>query len=407
MRRSLLFLPILWAIMLILISCQKDAEKKNNNDELVSKIYSWLDKQKSPNQPNKAANVDLLKENIDFSALRFEQFTKNEQFIVIPIKENYKIKKNIDKNTPSVLLLVQDKAGNIIRGHMVQYSPENNEPMNSIPDNTFSKMYAEKEMECNGLFRFLSPTGRWLFQREYKNGKMKSFGFVKAGDNAQARTSGTCTYYFLNLYWWENGVVVAKETIYLGRFCESSCDDSINQTFCPDDAPDGSGSGGAGNGCTDININALQQEVNGAQVASQTESTSITNIDQVTKHKNPKWKILSSAFGTWYLTSEEIGIIKLIDIAENKWAWKSLTHGSITMSGSPLPTIVIEHDQGVGTPSFTPETAATSIVLYAGMKLNFSVKYRLVCPQVPYVDLFPPIYKSYAATSTFWDSKPS
>ena len=86
MRRSLLFLPILWAMMLILASCQKDAEKKNNNDELISKIYSWLDKQKSPNQPNKAANVDLLKENIDFSALKFEHFTKNEQFIVIPIK---------------------------------------------------------------------------------------------------------------------------------------------------------------------------------------------------------------------------------------------------------------------------------------------------------------------------------
>ena len=86
MRKTFLLPLTLWATILVLFSCQKEFENQNTDnsqDELILKVNSWLDKQKSPTQPNKAANIDLLKESIDFASLKSEEFNQNEKFIVI------------------------------------------------------------------------------------------------------------------------------------------------------------------------------------------------------------------------------------------------------------------------------------------------------------------------------------
>ncbi len=410
MRRTFLLQPVFWAMVVMLISCQKGVEKQTDNTQLISKINSWLEKQKSPTQPNKAANIDLLKECVDFSALRFENLNAEETIIVVPLSDNYKMKRNIDKNTVTVLLLVKNNAGSIVRGNLVIYFPENNAQVKTIPDNTFSKMYSEKDLDCNGLFRFLSPTGRRLYEREYKNGKLHSFGYVRADNIYQGRTSTDCTYYYLILSFWVDGVVVAQEAIYLGSICQGVCDDPNNQTLCPDGGGGGGGSGGGDgnvdNFCINSAISEFQQEVNGAQVASQTESITISDINEITKNKNPKWRILKGWSG-WNLESQEKGIIKLIDQTTNRWAWKSLEHGPISMVGTPTPGVDIEYNQGVGTPSFTPETAAATIVLYGGMSLNYNVTYRFMCncPNLPIVNLIPPIIRSYTS-GAIWDANP-
>ena len=238
--------------MLVLFSCQKEFENQNTNNnqgELISKVNGWLDKQKSPTQPNKAANIDLLKENLNFTELKFEDLNQSEKFLIIPVNEDYETKKNIDKKTVLVLLLVMDKSTNIIRGNLVLYSPEDNHRLNEIPENTFFEMYNNKSLECNGLFNFLSVTGRKMYQREYKDGKLHSFGYVKASNKkpdeasnqAVARTETDCTHYYYILTWWIDGVPVHQEAIYLGSICTGGCDDPMNQTLCPDDGGGGGG----------------------------------------------------------------------------------------------------------------------------------------------------------------------
>ena len=158
--------------------------------------------------------------------------------------------------------------------------------------------------------------------------------------------------------------------------------------------------------CVNAAISEFQLEVNNSQMTSQTVAINISDIDGITKNKNPKWRILKGWSG-WNLESQEVGVIKLIDEQTNQWAWKSLTHGSISMVGSPPPGVSVEYNQGVGTPSFTPETAEASIVLYGGMSLNFNVTYRLLCdcPNVPLVGQIPPVFRSYNSTS-IWNSNP-
>ena len=417
MRKTFPLHPVLWAMMAVLVSCQKETEKTNSNDQLTKKVNSWLDNQKSPSQPNKAANIDLLKDNLNFSEQRFEELNQNERFLVIPVNEDYEIKKNIDKKTVLVLLLVMDKSTNIIRGNLVLYSPEDNQRLNNIPNYTFFKMYNKTTLDCNGLFNFLSVTGRRMYQREYKDGKLRSFGYVKASNKpdeasnqAAARTEADCTYYFYILTWWIDGIPVYQEAIYLGSICAGACDDPLNQTLCPDDGG-GGGGGGGGDGveydaCISAAVSGFQSEANGAQAVSETIGFNISIINEVTKNKNPKWRILKGWSG-WDLESQELGVIKLIDDQANQWAWKSLTHGAISMVGSPPPGVSIEYNQGVGTPSFTPETAAATIVLYGGMSLNFNVTYRLLCdcPNLPFVGQIPPIMKPYTSNA-IWNSNP-
>ena len=69
MRKTFLLPLILWATILVLFSCQKEFEKQNTNNthsELILKVNHWLDKQKSPTQPNKAANIDYAKRQSQF-----------------------------------------------------------------------------------------------------------------------------------------------------------------------------------------------------------------------------------------------------------------------------------------------------------------------------------------------------
>lgn len=414
MRKTFLLQPVLWATVLILFSCKKEEEKANPNDQWLKKVHSWLDNQKSPSQPNKAANIDLLKDNLNLSKLKIEELNQNEKFLIVPVNEDYETKKNIDKKTVLILLLVTDRSTNIIRGNLVLYSPEVGQPLNEIPNYTFSKMYNNKSIDCNGSFNFQSVTGRRIYQREYKDGKLHSFGYIKASNKPDEasnqvaeRTEADCTYYYYIFTWWIDGVPVSQEAIYLGSICAGGCDDPNNQTLCPDDG----GGGGGGDGveydaCISAAVSGFQSEAYGAQSVSQTIGFDISSITEITKNKNPKWKILDGWSG-WHLESQELGVIKLIDAQTNQWAWKSLTHGSITMVGSQPPGVSIEYNQGVGTPSFTPETAAATIVLYGGMSLNYNVTYRLICncPNFPLIGQIPPINIPYNSNA-IWNSNP-
>lgn len=146
------------------------------------------------------------------------------------------------------------------------------------------------------------------------------------------------------------------------------------------------GSGGGGSTVTsDVDIcNQTQfahftNQVSGSQAVAQDLTFNVTQADPYTKRKDFFWTCFMGAGGGWRLKSHEIGYVKLINPSANTWAWKSLTHEGISMSGAaPLGTSVT-FTQGTGIPSFTPEVAATSNVLYAGMELRFDVTFTFVC----------------------------
>jgi hypothetical protein len=66
--RSKVFLSLLGIITIILFSCLKDVTPKENNEQLISKVNSWLDSRKPDQKPTQAENVELLKNHLELTA---------------------------------------------------------------------------------------------------------------------------------------------------------------------------------------------------------------------------------------------------------------------------------------------------------------------------------------------------
>jgi hypothetical protein len=291
------------------------------------------------------------------------------------------------------LVLILTKTGNIRMGNIILYIPKNGKKISEIPGNTFYEIFNTGTPSCDGQFRFLSVLGRWLSQVEYENEKLYSFGRIQSDSNANALHNGTeranvlCIDWYLVTTYYENGIQVYQTREYVGTTCYG-CDDPTIMSLCPDD----SNSGSEGN-CD------IPDLITGTTVVSETISTQVSDIDDFTKHKDPVWRILRNV--TWSLYSHETGIIKLVDVANNKWQWESLFHSGISMAGMPVGGTV-SFNNGIGTPSFTP---GTPNILYAGMSVSFSVTYAPVC-NCPGVNLFlPPTTIPYVANA-IWDAKP-
>lgn len=401
-----------------LISCKKenvDIEQPPIQDykHLIPKINAWLDKQKIDLPAVSVAKIESLEINLSYGEIKLEKYKESKEFIVIPILSEFKSKNNSDKDPASYLVLVFENQDSITRGNIIQYISSNSQK--AAPQNTFNKIFTYQDLDCSGQFTILSTDDYFKYELKFENGKLKSFAEQKKKthpNDSSGRVNECIDWYLQTWLVWSDGSMTLQSEVYVYTTCGEDCAQPriANGRSYGVSCNGGGGGGGDGieyNACINAAVSSFQSTVNAAQAVSETIGFDVSIIDEVTKNKNPKWRILKGWSG-WDLESQEIGVIKLIDPGSNQWAWKSLTHGLITMIGSPPPSASIEYNQGVGTPSFTPETAASATVLYGGMKLNFTVTYRLLCdcPYVPVVGQLPPVIKPYSSTSTFWNSNP-
>lgn len=252
MKKRIQILFVLFMTVVIFHSCKKDhSQDANNESEIISKVNSWLEKQKPEGKPNKTANVELLKNNLDISGLRVEQSGEDEQLIIIPIKAEYKTEKAIKDNVIPNLVLILNKSGNIRKGNIILYTPESGQSYEKIPDDAFYDIYNTAELKCNGQFKFLSVTGKWLYQLAYKDGKLNSVGLVKPnaspspanGVGVSSRLSACTDWYLVTTYYDIYHNIISQTSVYIGRTCDG-CDDPNLQQICEDPSQ---GEGGSPN----------------------------------------------------------------------------------------------------------------------------------------------------------------
>ena len=273
MRKTFLLPSMLWAAMFLFFSCQK--EKKSidqNSSELQSKINLWLDEQNITSNITKRNNIQSLKINLELSKVRFERLGQNEQFLVVPILEEYKKTGKFEKNSIINLLLVIDELGNIKRGNISEFIPESSSRMDKLPSNTFYSLYNNYDLEFDGTFRFLSVTGRWLHQFGMKNGKLSSIGIVKSKIDAPNTVSvsrvNTCTvYWWVTEYFNSDGEIIRVTEQYIGMVCTNDdCADPNNAMLCPDGVGgSGGGTGGESESCCIVDPNAQISVTNGSE----------------------------------------------------------------------------------------------------------------------------------------------
>jgi len=153
---------ILFIFCICFYSCKKDISALNSNFDIAEKVTTWLNSQKSiaktqrsSSKSNKDANIDLLNQNLDFDKAITEVLDKDLNYLIIPIKEEIKQKKNLQNNSTLILMLIMDKIGTIKAGDIVYYLPGDGKQLNTFSANTFQNIFKYKEVTHDGTFRFL------------------------------------------------------------------------------------------------------------------------------------------------------------------------------------------------------------------------------------------------------------
>lgn len=241
---------ILVTMALFLSACQKEVSQNtiyNSNKEIITKVNEWLDSKKPADKLTQAANVELLRENLDFLKLRIEKSDANEQIVIIPIKEVLKKEKNLDKNSIPNLVLILNSSGNIRKGNIVLYTPDSGHA-DKVPDNTFYAIMNTGTPDCDGKFKFLTATGKFAYQLEYKNKNLASVALPKprteSGAGANRETTFCVDWYIVTTYYDEYGLQTDVTEEYLGTTCQGeNCEDPYREMLCSMDSSSGGGLG--------------------------------------------------------------------------------------------------------------------------------------------------------------------
>lgn len=331
-------------VALSLNSCKKkDSDNfstgSNKSAEIIEKLNRWFNQQKFPNQPNKTANVELLRNNLDFSSLKVEQLNE-KQFVVIPIRDELlRIKKNDDKIIGNLLVLI-DKTGNVEKANIVLFKPKS-APVSVLPEYTFHNIYNSKKIDVDGQFKFLSISGDFIFSLGYDKGKPVYIGRYRSKGKPTTSDGITtmlvsCWDYYLVITYYVDGEAINETWEYLGTVCEQAPCDSKDWERCQN--------GGSGGGGGDNNDCCIPDPMN---VSINESTTSILNsencgnpyVDPITgktvKQCTLSWQYSSATvwFFTWNWNSDE-SIVYWHDGSDNKWKILSILHVGSHMGGS-------------------------------------------------------------------------
>jgi hypothetical protein len=250
---SLLPLELCFLLLLLVALGCKKPDVNSDDNRTINKVQSsvsnrtlfYLESQKikasgSKNTRTQSdaynANIDLLKENLDFEKADSELLDNRFNFLTIPIKDEVITQKNLKMNSSLVLLLITDKAGNINSGSIVYFQPSDGEKHSSLPHNTFSNLINRKDVPIDGLYRMLTITGRWLSQFEIKHHKLASAAKVESSSSnsrSTQKTQQSCIdWYLVTTTYYSNGTS-SEERTYLTTTCVGdTCETGDYNTLC-------------------------------------------------------------------------------------------------------------------------------------------------------------------------------
>lgn len=273
----ILFLSVLLFLSSLLTSCRKENPDKNqeylkNNNEtaitsILQKLHNWLDKHKTGISADKISNIELLKQNLDISGSTIQKRNNGDNLIIIPIKASALIKEGFDKNYILNLLVVQNNAGSIKWGTIVGFLPAGSKKMASLSPNTLQNIVNNKPVDDSGMFKFLNVAGTLLYQLEYKNHKLYSWG-RPVQNNAGSETNTTdgtikvnsvcINWYLVTTYYNDDGsTTVTKDYLW---------------TTCDGEGSGGSDGGGGDGGTTQEHNDQIIAE-RGADYSGETDYT--------------------------------------------------------------------------------------------------------------------------------------
>jgi hypothetical protein len=194
-----------------------------------------------------------LKNNIDVNAAEIVPLSKGYSIIVMPINDKVKEVKKLEAGSSLVFIATINAKGEVKWANIVYYKPAAHQSVKKLDASAMERVLTGKPTDQNGIFYFLSISGRRQSQAEYRNGQLYSNGVLSTGSDDGKKTAGLC------VDWWlvitirpgDGTCEVFRE--YIGQTCSSDCDDPSFMSLCP------AGEGGGGDmGCSYTQEEALE-----------------------------------------------------------------------------------------------------------------------------------------------------
>ncbi len=299
---------VLLPLTFLFTSCQKDTPfNKSEKSSLSEKIVNWLDKQKLAyghrvnelnetgrvNSNNNQDIIELIKQNLLFEKANVEIDEKTINYIAVPISDNIKNHKKVDRNSTLHLILILDSKGVIRTGNILYFIPSDGKKRVSLSSNTFRNVLYEKPAGDNGIYKLLSITGRWISQIQIKDGKQYSLGFIRpngtTGRSQIQRTNGCIDWYLVTTYYYTDGTSETTRD-YVGTTCEG-CDNGELVSLCRN--PDSDGGGGE-----DIQEEDIEEKVGSSEQTF--NETNYSQNDFATSFNDPVPYSFRSSVGYVY-----------------------------------------------------------------------------------------------------------
>jgi hypothetical protein len=329
-----------------LVSCKKTDSSTADTSSTSQTIRTWLLAKKSEATPNKNSLVDRLLENLDFGNARTEHGRPGEDFLVIPVQQDFLVEKKGPADGTLALLLVVDGAGTIKRGNLVLFTPEAGHPPAPLSVGTFEKLFSNQPIGRSGSFSFMTATGNLLYKLGYRDGKPYSIG--KPVRKQQAPGAGariaTCFAWYLDTDYYVGGVLVDHTSFFIGIHCfnetggggglDSGCDNQWIESICPGDS-------GGGNGAVDCCIpDANFQFTSTSEGEKRSVVCGPAAIDPqtglMTKNCTFSWYFNTSTL-LWY-SWRYISIESTTnEWSGGAWKFKSVVHAGTTYDGAQPP----------------------------------------------------------------------
>lgn len=264
-------LLLIGCMSLFFASCKKESRDPNADQQIVSvstTVSSWLDSRKmglkktsqvsnittnavskNDKYAAKNANIDLLKQNLDYSSAYKVSHSKNVDLLIIPINESIKSQKHVADIVSLNLVITMNKQGQVFDGNIIEFYPREGKKRSFSPV-TIANIMSNKKANDSGTFKILSVTGRLLRQFEYAKSKINSSSEVRAKSRTTGTTRATadenCTDWYLVTTTYLNDIVVDVSEVYVGTTCDG-CDGALYESLCPDEGAGGGGGGGDSN----------------------------------------------------------------------------------------------------------------------------------------------------------------
>ncbi len=182
---------------------------------------------------------------LDYESALQSEISQKYNYIVLPVNDDVKAKKGVDTSASLALVLITDKTGNIISGHIACYVPKDGKPRGSKGAGIVAAIMKGKAPADSGMLKVMDVTGRWLRQIGFKKGSISSYGVITNKKDSSSKSTNyvACVdWYLVTTYYDQYGSIIGQTSEYVGTSC-SGCDDGTYLSDCPSDGGGGGGTG--------------------------------------------------------------------------------------------------------------------------------------------------------------------